>query len=147
MSERFYRQQMEYFSIKSVYELGQLHRGEITKRGKQPTMNSSDGTKRQVFKADVIVLVNKYFQEEVTGLEKLTVAELNDLLSALAFHQEYECTDIIPHKEIVSRTKQPYIDYIECTLALPQSYYLNITKLTIATLKQLLAQLCKGLNQ
>lgn len=138
MSERFYRQQMDYFKIKSVHELGLLHSGEITKREKV-TVSS-----KRVTKADIETLINNYFDKNVSGLTSLTLNNMNDLLAAVSYYKENTDLEEIP--ELPSaRTKKPYIEVLLEILALPKAYQLDLTKLTIASLKELYTQLTKGI--
>ena len=136
MGDRFYKQQMDYYNIKSAYELGQLHRGEITKRDKAPVVrDKATGQPRRLLKADVIQMVNKLLPKEVPkGLEALTVNDLQDLVAALnnANGEYFESTTA------VGRTKKPYIEEIRHRLDLPGDFKLDLTKLTIATLKLLI---------
>jgi len=146
MSERFYRQQMEHFNITSVYELGLLHEGKLKKAGKRQTTKLPDGTVKAVLKADVVIIINNYFYEEVTGLDKLTMKSLNDLSAALCYSKEtqgFKETDL--SFEAFGRIKKPYIETIISWLALPETYTLDLTKLTVKTLKQLIIQLDEGL--
>ena len=149
MSERYYKQQMDHFNIKSVAELGQFHRGEIVKRGKRSTtvtpQAKAESTPRRL-KADVLNDVNKFFQEPIPLLKALTVPELENLEKAIKFHRESYGVTEIPHNPIESRTKAPYIQEVLSILALPPEYTLDLTKLTVAGLKDLIQQLCKGLT-
>lgn len=150
MSERFYRQQMEHFNIKSVAELGQFHRGEITKRGKRsaaPTKGVVIEKKRAILKADLMGMINAFFTEPLTtnDYKSLTGTQLSDLLVAVTFKSEDNPDELKNHTMPSGRLKKPYCEDVRNLLGIPNSYELDITKMTLVSLKKLIIQLSTGI--
>lgn len=144
MSDRFYKQQADYFNIKSVHELGLMHEGLIVKKEK-PTTIVGDNSKR-LLKADVIELINSLLPEPITsGLQVATMDTLIDL--HMGIRALSNASEVPKVGEATGRLKKVYVSTVEellsgnnegLTLELS-----NLTKLTVATLKALITNLRK----
>lgn len=151
MSERFYRQQMDYFNIKSVAELGQFHRGEITKRGKRtPTTKAAVKAKPpKILKSDLIDMINEHFETSLltSDYQGLTAVHLSDLLSAVRYMSENYQGLVAPALTVeLGRLKKPYCKEVRDLLGIPECFTLDVSKMTVLALKKLIKQLCIGMH-